>query len=85
MTLGVLLTHRGGGCTAIALVSKKGKAPAKLVPWAGTVDLRDRQVPFREFPESQVTIRDGVPCAELASKLDDKDKELRGAIKAALK
>ena len=66
-TLGVLLTHRGGGCTAIALVSSPGKSPAKLVSWAGAVKLKADSVPFRDYPESQVTIVDAVPCDQLIS------------------
>jgi hypothetical protein len=83
MTVGVLLTHSGGGCTAIALVSGAGTAPAELVPWGGKVSLAKTDVPFREYPENEVTIRDAVPCDQLASKLGERDGAVRAAIKAA--
>ena len=83
MTVGVLLTHSGGGCTAIALISGSGKAAAKLAPWSGKVDLKRSSVPFREYPESEVTIRDAVPCDQLVASLDGGAGNIRGAIKAA--
>ena len=79
-TLGVLLTHRGGGCTAIALVSKPGKAPARLVPWAGVVELAKDTVEFRAYPESQVTINDAVPCDKLLEALAAKNKDVEAAL-----
>ncbi len=85
ITVGVLLTAQGGGCTAVALVSGKGQAPIKLIPWAGKVTLAQTEVPFRDFPENQVTIRDSVPCPDLMAKLADKEGQVRAAIKAALK
>lgn len=84
ITVGVLLTAQGGGCTAVALVSGAGQSATKLIPWAGKVTLAQTEVPFRDYPESQVTIRDSVPCPELIAKLAAKEAELRGAIKAAL-
>jgi len=82
MTVGVLLTHQGGGCTAVALVSGSGKGAAQLVPWAGKVELKKTEVPFRDYPESQVTIRDAIPCKDLIAALADADSSIRGAIKA---
>lgn len=79
-TLGVLLLHRGGGCTAIALVGQPGKSPTKLVPWAGVVTLKKDEVPFRDYPESEVTIRDAVPCGELMSKLAENEKDIAAAL-----
>lgn len=79
-TLGVLLTHGGGGCTALALVSKPGTAPARIVPWAGVVKLARDEVPFREYPESEVVIEDAVPCDKLVESL----KERRGDVEAAV-
>ncbi len=68
-TLGVLLTHRDGGCTAVALWSRPGASPTHLVPWAGTVKLKAEEVPFRDYPESQLIIVDAVPCNDLLAAL----------------
>jgi hypothetical protein len=83
MTVGVLLTHVGGGCTAVALVSGSGQAPQKLVPWAGKVAMAKTEVPFREYAESEITIRDAVPCKDLLAAMAARDIDVRGAIKAA--
>lgn len=79
-TLGVLLAHGGGGCTAVALVSKPGKSPARLVPWAGVVTLKAEEVPFREYPESQVKIRDAVPCDQLLDALKKRAMDIEAAL-----
>ena len=83
MTVGVLLTHGGGGCTVVALVSEPGTEPQRLIPWAGLVKLAKDEVPFREYAESQVTIRDSVPCSELLAALSKREAEVVKAIAAA--
>ena len=83
MTVGVLLTHGGGGCTVLALVSEPGTEPQRIVPWAGIVKLAKEEVPFREYPESQVTVRDSVPCTELLAALSKREAEVVKAISAA--
>jgi hypothetical protein len=80
MTVGVLLLHAGGGCSALALVSGPGKSATKLVPWAGLVELKQSEVPFREHPESQVTIKDAVPCDKLIESLDAKEADVVAAL-----
>lgn len=79
-TLGVLLTHRDGGCTATALIAKPGKSPTRLIPWAGVLQLKSEQVPFREYPETQLTIRDAVPCKDLLDALGEKEPEIAAAL-----
>jgi hypothetical protein len=79
-TLGVLLTHGGGGCTATALVAKPGKSPTRLIPWAGVMTLKKDQVAFREYPETQLSIRDAVPCKDLIDALAEKAKDIEGAL-----
>lgn len=81
MTVGLLLTHIKGGCAVMALVSGPGKAPQRVVPWAGLVQLKREEVPFREPPESDVTIKDAVPCADVMKQLEEK----RGDVVAAMK
>jgi len=82
MTAGVLLAHTGGGCTAVALVSGSGKAPTRLVPWAGAVTLKSDSVAFREYPESAVTLNDAVPCDELLDSLAERQKDVAAALQA---
>jgi MYXO-CTERM domain-containing protein len=81
-SVGVLLVHDRGGCSAVALVSGPDDAPAEMVPWAGVMDLKVGEVPFREPPEESVTFRDLVPCSVLTEHLD---AEAEGRIKAALR
>lgn len=82
MTVGVLLAHNAGGCAAVALVSGPGKSETRLVPWAGKVELKAVTVPFRDHPESQVTVRDMVPCTELVASLAARRGEVVEAIRA---
>ncbi len=83
MTVGVLLTHGGGGCTAMALVSEPGTSPQQIVPWGGLVKLAETEVPFREHPENKVTIRDSVPCQDLLGALAKREAKVVAAIQAA--
>ena len=62
MTVGVLLTRNQNGCVALALVSGPGAAPAKLVAWGGGIRLQNDTVPFREPPETMVTVTDYLTC-----------------------
>ncbi len=85
MTVGVLLVHAQGGCTALGLVSGPGTAEQQIVPWAGVVKLAKERIPFRDHPESQVTIRDAVPCKDLLGKLAERQEEIVKAISATAK
>ena len=60
-----------------------GKAPQKVVPWAGLVQLKRDEVPFREPPESDVTIKDAVPCADVMKALEEKKADVVAAMKKA--
>ncbi len=79
-TLGVLFTHRGGGCTAVALFSRPGRSPIRLIPWAGVVTLKKDQVPFRAYPETQLSIQDAVPCADFVEALAQKQADVEAAL-----
>jgi hypothetical protein len=83
MTVGVLLVPQNGGCVAVALVSGPDKSPARLIPWGGAVDLKQKEVPFRDPPESSITVNDMVPCAKLADKLGERDADVVKAIQEA--
>jgi len=82
MTVGVLLVHAKGGCTALGLVSGPGTAEQHIVPWAGVVKLAQDRIPFRDHPENQVTVRDAVPCSDLLGKLAEREGEVVKAIGA---
>ena len=83
MTVGLLLTHVKGGCAVMALVSESGKASQRIVPWAGVVELKRDVVPFREPAESEVTIKDAVPCADVLKQLEEKKGDVVAAMKKA--
>jgi hypothetical protein len=83
MTVGALLTASGGGCVALALVAPPGPSPQRIIPWAGDVELKYEQVPFREPPESSVTIKDMASCAKLVDKLEERAPDVVKAIQQA--
>ena len=83
MTVGVVLTSKDKGCVAVALVAKPGTEASKLVPWAGTVELRNDEAAFRAPPESFVTVTDMVSCAKLLDSLAKGDAAVVKAIKDA--
>ncbi len=85
MTLGVLLVHTGGGCTALGLVSGAGTGEQHIVPWAGVVKLTQDRIPFRDHPENQVTVRDAVPCKALVAKLAEAESDIVKAVGEAIK
>jgi hypothetical protein len=80
VAVGALVVHNNMGCAVVALVSGPGRSPQTLVPWGGLVELRQPQVPFREPPESFVTIRDFQRCDGLSGPL----QELELAVKATI-
>jgi hypothetical protein len=83
MTVGAALVEVGGGCAVVGLVAEPGMSPTKIVPWVGEVKLANNEVPFREPPESQVTIVDAMPCDEVLTAVDEGQDKLVAAIRAA--
>jgi hypothetical protein len=79
-TLGALLVHRDGGCTALALVGGPGSRSTRILPWAGIVKLEAEAVAFRDPPENQVTVRDAVPCHDLVNKLAEGEDDVTAAL-----
>ena len=67
MTVGVLLARAGKGCAAAALISGPGTAPARIVPWIGSISTSRTSVPFREHPESAIDVKDYLPCTSVAT------------------
>jgi len=83
MTVGAIVVNaKGGGCTVLGLVAPAGQGETHIVPWHGLVKLKAETVPFREPPESQVTVRDNVPCKDLGAKLGESLEDLVAKIKA---
>jgi len=83
MTVGVVLTTKDKGCVAVALVAKPGAEPSKLIPWAGTMELKSEEAAFRAPPESLLTVTDMVPCAKLLETAAKGDAAVIKAIKDA--
>jgi len=67
LSVGVLLARAGKGCAAAVLISGPGTAPARIVPWLGSITANRTSVPFREPPESAVDVKDYVPCTSVAT------------------
>ncbi len=64
MTVGAVVAggSKPGACVVVAVVSGAGVAPARLVPWVGEVAPKMPEVPFRDPPESQITVKDWADC-----------------------
>ncbi|MGB1275176.1 MAG: hypothetical protein ACPG77_05445, partial [Nannocystaceae bacterium] len=82
-SISVLFNRTGNACLAIALVNPPGESNTKMIPWAGTVELTSDSVPFRSPPESQVKIKDYVPCDALLGELGKQDAFVEAALRAA--
>lgn len=82
-SVGLLLSRQGQGCLVLALVSRPGVSPTRIVPWVGKVQLRGDTVGFREWPESQITVADYIPCSSLLTTMDAQEAAIAAALKAA--
>ena len=80
VSVGALLVHHEEGCAVVALIGQPGRSSVRMVPWAGKVILKSETVPFREPPESYVTIRDLVPCKTILSELTEEGPAVEKAI-----
>ena len=83
VSVGLLLSRQGQGCLVLALVSRPGVSPTRIVPWVGKVQLRADNVGFREWPESQITVADYIPCTSLLTTMDAQEAAIADALKAA--
>ena len=83
VSIGLLLSRQGQGCLVLALISRPGVSPTRIVPWVGKVQLRADTVGFREWPESQITVADYVPCTSLLTTMDAQEAAIADALKAA--
>ena len=78
-SVGLLLSRQGQGCLVLALVSRPGVSPTRIVPWVGKVQLRSDTVGFREWPESQITVADYIPCSSLLTTMDAQEAAIAAA------
>lgn len=83
VSVGLLLSRQGQGCLVLALISRPGPSPTKIVPWVGKVNLRSDTVGFREWPESQIQVADYVPCNSLLTTMDAQEYAIAAALQAA--
>lgn len=73
-----------GGCALVAMVSAPGKSSGTLVPWIGEFRLKETSVPFRESPESRVSVLDFGMCEEFDVALGEGREKLATALRKVL-
>lgn len=78
-SVGVLIAAQGDNCVAVAIVSDAGQSPQRLMPWAGLLTTA-LQVPFREPPESSLTIHEFVECDTLAEATLEREQRVKEAL-----
>lgn len=83
LAVGAVLAHAGRGCALAATVSRPGQSPILIVPWSSTVSVRAAVIQFRDPPESQLVVRDYVPCDGLGDDLEARDAAVEAAIAEA--
>jgi hypothetical protein len=83
VAVGALLVHTEQACAVVGVLSPPGRSPATLVPWAGKVTTKQPTIPFREYPESYVTILDFQRCDALPDVLKQASPAVHTAILAA--
>lgn len=84
VAVGALLAHEEAGCAVVATISPPGESEARLLLMAGRMDIKARAIPFREPPESYVTIWDFDRCVDLGVTMDERVVNFENALKAAL-
>ncbi len=83
VTIGALLVHSETACVVVGLVAGPGKSPATLVPWGGGVDLKQPTVPFRDYAESHIVVRDFAKCSDLIGATGPRNPDMVRAIQQA--
>jgi hypothetical protein len=83
LTVGVLLLHKSNGCVTVAMVHRPGKSAARLVPWAGTLQMKAYEISYGEKPENYVSIKDFIPCDLLLKSLDVNEDSIEKEIRRA--
>lgn len=83
LSVGAVLMHKESGCAVVATVSKPGPTEQRLISMAGAMSLSTNVVPFREAPESFVTIHDFDRCVDLGPNLDLRMAAFEAALREA--
>ncbi len=83
VAVGAVLLKSGEACAVVATVSRSGPTASQLVAWAGEVELRNHNVPFREPPENHINVVDFLPCAELSTALSAGEPDVETRIREA--
>jgi len=82
MPVNVVFSRNGNACLVVAVIGNPGETPQRLVPWAGVITLRNDTVPFRDPPESQITVKDYIPCDQVLKVMTDNESFVEAAIRA---
>ena len=82
-SLGALLVTQNGTCAAIAVVGNPGRGEHALIRWSGRLTVRDRVIPFRDPPESHVTLQEATPCEGMGAELGVDDYAVEEALRRA--
>jgi len=82
MPINVVFSKSGNACMVVAVIGGPGETPQRLIPWAGEVVFRSDTVPFRDPPESQITVKDYAPCDALMNTLTDNESFIEAAIRS---
>jgi hypothetical protein len=83
VSIGALLVTQNETCAVVAVVSAPGEGDLTLLRWAGRLTVRDRNVPFREPPESHITLQEATLCQDMAAELRENDPAIEEALRAA--
>lgn len=83
-SIGVLLVVQDGTCATVAVIGRPHEGNLTLVPWTGVLEVSDRNVPFREPPESHVVLHDRTACADLATELGTNEAEVEAALRQVM-
>ena len=68
-SIGAVLTVKESACAVAVVVGPPGASDVELLPLAGGFDLKRSTVPFREPPESALTIVEFAKCSDLRTSL----------------
>ena len=81
LSVGAVLSIKDKACAVAIVVGPAGPTNVELLPLAGSFEFKAASVPFREPPESFVTITEFAKCEDLLGSLD-KNEVLPGQVKA---
>lgn len=82
-SLGALLVAQNGTCAVVGVIGNPGRGEHALIRWSGRLTVRDRVIPFREPPESHVTLHETTSCDELETELAEEDYAVEEALRRA--